>query len=302
MIKQIITLALAAMCINAHAQELQCSMQVQSASVQGTNKQVYESMRTALNEFMNNQIWTKDIFTGAERIECNFVINITDQIASDEFKGTLQVQLRRPVLNSSYTTTMLNIQDNDIQFKYTEGQSLVFNPSSYDSNNLIPIIAFYSYMVLGMDYDSFSNNGGSNYYKTAETIVAQAQSSKYSGWKSFDGTKNRYWLVENALNSAHKLFRQSIYDYHRKGLDKMSEKPEQARVAIYTAIDNLRKVKNASPRNSYLLNQFFTCKADEIVNIFSESPVIEKNKIVEILQDVDPANISKYEKIKSNKK
>ncbi len=285
----------------AGAQELRSSIQVQSASVQGTNKQVYESMRTDLTEFVNNMVWTRDRYDNIERIECNFVFNITEQISSNEFKGKLNVQLRRPVYNSAYSTAMLNIEDANVQFKYTEGQALTYSTTGYDSDNLVPLIAFYVYMALGVDYDSFSLNGGSEFYTKAEAIVSSAQSSQYSGWKSFESTQNRYWLNESVLSESHRAFRKSLYDYHRQGLDKMHANPEQARTAIYNAIDNLRKVKRSYPRNSYMLNQFFTCKADEIVNIFSEAPVIEKNKIVEILTEVDPANISKYEKIKSAK-
>lgn len=283
--------------ILAGAQEMQCSISVQSASVQGTNKSVYENMRNALTEFMNAQIWTNDRFESRERIECSLNFNITEQVSSNEFKGTLTVQLRRPVYNSAYTTTMLNMQDDDIQFKYTEGQALEFNPNSYDSDNLIPIIAFYVYVMLGLDYDSFSLNGGSEYFKKAEQIVNQAQSSSYSGWKSYEDTQNRYWLITNALDENHKIFRQQVYNYHRKGLDIMNESVERGRTAIYNAIDQLKKVKQRSSRNAYLLGLFFTAKADEIVNIFSESPTIEKNNIIEILTIADPGNLSKYQKI-----
>lgn len=295
--KNVLTLLLLMPTILAGAQEMQCSISVQSASVQGTNKSVYENMRNALTEFMNAQIWTNDRFESRERIECSLNFNITEQVSSNEFKGTLTVQLRRPVFNSAYTTTMLNMQDDDIQFKYTEGQALEYNPNSYDSDNLIPIIAFYVYVMLGLDYDSFSLNGGSEYFKKAEQIVNQAQSSSYSGWKSYEDTQNRYWLITNALDENHKIFRQQVYNYHRKGLDIMNESVERGRTAIYNAIDQLKKVKQRSSRNAYLLGLFFTAKADEIVNIFSESPTIEKNNIIEILTVADPGNLSKYQKI-----
>ncbi len=279
------------------AQELKCSVSVQSASVQGTNKQIYENMRNALNDFMSTQIWTNDRFETDERIECSFNFNITEQVSSNEFKGSLTVQLRRPVYGSAYTTTMLNLQDDDIQFRYNEGQPLTYNSTSYDSDNLVPLLAFYTYVMLGMDYDSFSPNGGSEYYKTAETIVNQAQSSSYSGWKSYDGTRNRYWLINNVLDDNHKTFRTQVYNYHREGLDQMSESVEKGRTAIYSACEELKKVKQRSSRNAYMLSLFFTAKADELVNIFSESPTIEKTKIVEILNEADPGNISKYKKI-----
>lgn len=295
------TVVLALLTVAMQAQEFQCSMSVQSASVQGTNKQIYENMRNALNDFMRAQIWTNDKFDSKERIECSFNFNITEQISSNEFKGVLTVQLRRPVYGSAYTTTMFNMQDNDVQFKYNEGQPLTFNESSYDSDNLVPLIAFYAYFMLGLDYDSFSPDGGSEYFKKAETIVNQAQSAQYAGWKSYEGTKNRYWLINNVLDDNHKLFRQMLYKYHRQGLDAMTDNVEQGRTAIYECMEDMEKVKQRASRNAYLLGLFFTAKADELVGIFSESPAIEKEKIVEILSSADPGNISKYQKINDKK-
>ncbi len=297
--KLTLTLLALAISLSINAQELQCALSVQSSSVQGTSKSVFENMRTALSEFVNSHLWTNDRFESKERIECTLSFNITEQVSSNEFKGTLTVQSRRPVYGSAYTTTMLNLQDNDIHFKYDEGQAIEFNASSYDSNNLIPIIAYYVYIILGMDYDSFSPSGGTEYYRKAETIVNQAQSSSYTGWKSFDGTKNRYWLINNVLDDNHKTFRTQVYTYHRRGLDQMSESVESGRTVIYNAIDELKKVKQRSSRNAYMLSIFFTAKCDEIVNIFSEAPSLEKDKVIEALGTADPGNVSKYQKIKN---
>lgn len=284
--------------VAASAQELMCSINVQSASIQGTNKQIYENMRNTLNDFMREQRWTNDKFQSTERIECSMNFNITDQVSSNEFKGTLTVQLRRPIWGSAYTTTMLNIQDNDIQFRYNEGQPIVFNESTYDQDNLVPIIAFYVYVMLGMDYDSFSLNGGTEYWKKAEQICNQAQKSSFSGWKSYDSVKNRYWLINNALDDNHRTFRTQLYNYHRLGLDQMSESIERGREQILGSIEQLRKVKQNVTRNAYLLGLFFTAKSDELVSIFSESPDIERTKALEYLSAADPGNISKYQKIK----
>lgn len=297
----ITTIFLVLIVVVSKAQEFQCSMSVQSASVQGTNKQIYDNMRNALNDFMRAQIWTNDKFDTKERIECSFNFNITEQVSSNEFKGVLTVQLRRPVYGSAYTTTMFNMQDNDVQFRYNEGQPLTLNENSYDSDNLVPLIAFYSYFMLGLDYDSFSPDGGTEYFKKAETIVNQAQSSQYAGWKSYESTKNRYWLINNMLDENHKLFRQAMYKYHRQGLDMMGDNLEQGRTAIYECMEDLQKVKQRSSRNAYLLGLYFTAKADELVGIFSESPAIEKTKIIEILNSADPGNISKYQKINEKK-
>lgn len=285
----------------AVGQELMCSISVQSASIQGTNKQVYENMRNALNDFMREQKWTNDKYESIERIECSLNFNITEQVSSNEFKGTLTAQLRRPVFGSAYTTTMLNLQDKDIQFRYNEGQPIVFNESSYDQDNLIPIIAFYVYVFLGIDYDSFSLNGGAEYWKKAENICNQAQKSTFTGWKSYDGTQNRYWLINNAMDDAHRSFHTQLYNYHRLGLDQMGESVEKGREQILSCIEQLKKVKQNVSRNAYLLGLFFTAKNDEIVGIFSESPDIEKTKVLEYLTVADPGNISKYQKIKNKK-
>lgn len=281
-----------------NAQELQCGISVTSASVQGTNKQIYENMRNAIQDFMAAQIWTNDKFETRERIECSLNFNITSQISSNEFKGTLTVQLRRPVWGSAYTTTMLNLQDDDVQFRYNEGQPLIYNPTVYDQDNLVPIIAFYVYFMLGVDYDSFSPNGGSQYFKQAENIVNQAQSSTFSGWKSYDGTTNRYWLISNAMDDNYRVFHAQMHTYHREGLDQMADNMETARQAVYDALDKIKDIRRKSARNPYLLNLFFTAKSDEIVNIFSEAPQIEKSRVLEILQTADPANSSKYSKLK----
>ncbi len=285
-------------CPKAQAQELQCSVSVTSASVQGTNKQIYENMRNALQDFLSSQIWTNDRFEARERIECSLNFNITTQVSSNEFKGTLTVQLRRPVWGSAYTTTMLNVQDDDIQFRYNEGQPLIYNPTVYDQDNLVPIISFYVYFMLGLDYDSFSPNGGAAYFKQAENIVNQAQSSTFSGWKSYDGTTNRYWLINNAMDDNHRTFHQQLYAYHRLGLDQMADNMEAARQYVYESLDKMKDIRRRSSRNPYLLNLFFTAKSDEVVNIFSEAPQIEKTRVLEALQTADPANISKYSKLK----
>ena len=282
----------------AMAQEVMCSISVNSASVQGTNKTIYDNMRNALQDFMQAQKWTNDKFETRERIECSLNFNITTQVSSNEFKGTLTVQLRRPVWGSAYTTNMLNLQDDDIQFRYNEGQPLIYNPTVYDQDNLVPIIAFYINFMLGMDYDSFSPNGGSEYFRQAQNIVNQAQSSQFKGWKSYDGNTNRYWLITNALDDNHRTFRQQIYNYHRLGLDQMADHFENGRQAVYEALDKLRDVRKRSTRNPYLLTLFFTAKCDEIVNIFSEAPQLEKQRVVETLQTADPANTAKYSKLK----
>lgn len=295
--RTILATALCLCAVASAAQEVQCNVGVMSASIQGTNKQVYDNMRTAIQDFLSSQTWTEDKYATNERIECSLNFNITTQISSNEFKGTLTVQLRRPVWGSAYTTTMLNMEDDDIQFRYNEGQPLVYNPTVYDQDNLVPLIAFYINFMLGLDYDSFSPNGGTAFFRQAENIVQQAQSSTFSGWKSYDGTSNRYWLINNATDENHRVFREQLYVYHRQGLDQMSDNMETGRQAIYESLDKIKDVRRRVSRNPYLLSLFFTAKSDEIVNIFSEAPQIEKTRIKEVLQTADPANLSKYNKL-----
>ncbi|WP_430809807.1 MULTISPECIES: DUF4835 family protein [unclassified Carboxylicivirga] len=285
--------------VNLVAQEFQCRVQVVSPQVQSTNKKVFETMQTAIMEFMNNQKWTNDKFAPEERIDCNIMINISEMISIDEFKGSFQIQARRPVYDSNYYTVLLNHQDQDFHFKYVEFQPLIYNPNNFESN-LVAVLAYYANIVLGLDYDSFQNNGGTPYFQEAERIVNRAQGARETGWKSFEGQRNRYWLVENILNEYHRPLRQCMYEYHRKGLDRMSDKPEEARAEIVKSLELTRKVHRQRP-GSFFAQVFFTAKSDELVNIFSESFSMEKGRVVELLQEVDPGNNKKYEKILSSK-
>lgn len=280
------------------AQELRCNVSVVAPSVQGTNRKVFESLQTALNEFMNNQRWTDKVYSAEERIECNFMLNIKEMISIDEFKGTLQVQARRPVYNASYNTVLFNFQDQNLHFKYVEFEPLVFNPSNFDSN-LIGMMAFYAYIVIGLDEDSFAQMGGTSSFQKAEQIVNRAQNARESGWKSFENQRNRYWLVENMLDEYHKPLRECMYRYHRLGLDRLAEKIETGRDETAKALELLRKVHRQKP-GAFLLQVFFNAKADEVVNLFSESFGVEKSNIYNLLTEIDPSNLDKYKTLKSN--
>jgi len=276
------------------AQELQCSVSVVSPSVQGTNKQVFETMQTAIIEFMNGQKWTDNVFSPEERIQCSVMINIKEIKSVDDFSGTIQVQVRRPVYNSAYSTVIFNYLDQDFDFRYVEFEPLVYNPNSYESN-LVGVLSYYAYVILGFDYDSFSKMGGTKYMEKAEDIVSQAQNAPQKGWRSFEGTRNRYWLVENYLNEHHRPLRDCMYQYHRLGLDKMSEKPEGGRKEVLSAVEKLQKVHRNKP-GSFALQVFFDAKSEELINIFSESFSMEKGRAIDVLSEVDPANATKYNK------
>ena len=290
-----VTMLLLAIPLTVVTQEFRCNVQVSAPGIQGTNRAIFEDMQKTILEFMNNQPWTDHIYKNEERIECSILINVREQIGSDEFKGTMQIQARRPVYNSGYNTLMLNLQDDNISFRYIEYQPLIYNPNSIESN-LVAILSYYAFIILGYDYDSFSLRGGTPYFQKAQNIVNLAQSSRESGWSSFDGTKNRYWLVENLLNENHSAFRQFMYQYHRRGLDVMSEKPDEGRAAMASGFEQVQRVFRQRP-TSYVLIAFFDAKREEILNVFRQSPSIEKGKVVNLLSEIDPSHSSKYQQL-----
>ena len=284
--------------LGVKAQELRCSVQVESRKIQGTNKSVFETLQKAVTEFLNNTNWTNEIYSQQERIECNILINVQRQLSSDEFKGTIQVQARRPVFNSSYNTVTFNRKDQDMQFSYVEDQPLVFNPNTF-SSNLVAVLAYYAYMIIAIDHDTFKQYGGTPYYQKAQDIVTRAQSAKEPGWKSFENKKNRYWLINKILDQYHRPLRKCLYEYHIKGLDIMSDKTPEGRANILTALEGLRKVVKQEP-GTVAMQLFFDSKSDELVNIFSGAFPIEKGKAVALLKEIDPSNIKKYDKLTSS--
>ena len=246
---------------------------------------------------MNNHNWTDNIFGTEERIDCNIMINITEELSVDEFKGTMQVQARRPVYSSSYNTVLINYQDNNIQFRYVEFEPLQYNETS-NNTTLVSLLAYYAYIIIGLDYDSFSMEGGTPWFQKAESIVSRSQNAVEKGWKAFESLKNRYWLTENLLNDRYSGIRQCYYLYHRLGLDVMYDKVSEGRVQIAQGLELLQEVHRDKP-GSFLMQIFFDAKADELVNIFSESFTDEQDRVTLILNEVDPANTSKYNKIKN---
>jgi len=277
------------------SQELRCNIQIVSQQIQGTNKQVFRTMQTAINEFMNSRRWTDHVYSYDERIECTFLFNLTEQISADEFRGSLQIQASRPVYNSSYNTVLLNFKDDDVQFKYVEYQSIDFN-ETVTPTNLTGLLAFYANLILGLDYDTFAMDGGTPYFSRAEAIVNKMQNSNVPGWKAYESRDNRYWLIENILNNAYSPVRECLYRYHRLGLDRMSDHLTESRAEIAESMRLLQKAYRAKP-GAFILKIFFDAKADELVHIFSESFSDEKKRVFNILNEIDPANIKKYNKI-----
>ena len=299
MLRIILIITLFYCSLGVSGQEFRCNVSVSSSRVEGTYKQIFESMRTDIYEFMNNRKWSGNVFNTDERIECTFFIQITDQISADEFKGTMQVQLNRPIFNSSYDSPVLNIKDNEVQFRYVEFQSMEFDENS-NSNALTNILAYYANIILGFDYDTFSPLGGSAYFQKARDIVNRSQNAREKGWRAFEGNFNRFWLVENLTNKAYGPFRELLYRYHRLGLDVMAEKPDIGRSEIADALKNMQRVYRSQP-DTYINRIFFDAKSDELVNIFSKGNNDEKGRVMIVLTECDPSNSGKYEKILDQK-
>jgi len=274
-------------------------VQVVSQQIQGSNKQVFQTLQNAIYEFMNNRVWTNHVYTMEERIECNMMINITEQLSADDFKGTMTIQVRRPVFNTNYNTTTLNFVDNNIRFRYVEFSPLEFDLTS-NISNLTSILAFYAYYILGLDYDTFSLMGGSQYFINAEQIVLNAQNAAERGWKPMDDIahKNRYWLVKDMIDTDYEPVRVFNYNYHRLGLDVMDEQVVEGRAAITSSLELLQQVYRKKPDPyMYLLRLVFDAKVDEIVNVYTESYPEERNRAYDILTEVDKPNANKYKAI-----
>jgi hypothetical protein len=277
------------------AQELQCNISVSSKQIEGTNKDVFNTLQKGLTEFMNNRRWTDRQYAINERIECSFTIIVNEQPTTETFKAEIQVQARRPVYGSSYTTTLLNFKDQTFNFEYKEFDPIEFNDNSFDSN-LTAVLAYYAYLILGLDSDSFSMYGGTPYFQKAENIVNMAQSTSESGWRAFESRRNRYEVINNIMDERLKRFREFYYQYHRLGLDEMAKNPANARARIAQSIIVLEEVNRNRP-SSIALQLFFDAKEDELINIFSQGTDKEKSDMYKLLSDLNPTKSTKYEQI-----
>lgn len=278
-----------------NGQELNCSVQVSSEQIQGSDKSIFDAMQKKIFEFMNNRKWTNHVFKNTERIECSILINITERISTNQFKGTIQVQSRRPVFNTSYNTTLINYIDKELSFEFNEFDPLTYSETTF-LDNLTSVLAFYAYIIIASDYDSFSLNGGTEYLQKAQTIVNNAQSAQQTGWKAFESEKNRYWLVQNLLHNYYAPLRECMYKYHRLGLDVMATNLPEGRAVIFQSLLQLEKVYERKP-GSFSLRMFFNAKSNEIVELFKEGLPKEKTEITNLLSKIDPNNLSKYQKI-----
>ena len=284
-----------------HAQELRARVSVLSNRVaNNVDKKAFQTLETALNNFVNNTKWTTDNFSTNEKIDCSFLLNLESGGDPNVYKATLTIQSGRPVFNSSYVSPMINYQDNDVVFKYVEFQQLEFNDTRVSGtdplvSNLTAVFAYWIDMILGFDYDSFSMRGGNVYFQKAQNIVNNAPEGRnISGWKAFDGTRNRYWLAENLLNAKYSLFHEAIYDYYRLGMDKLYDQEAVGRTAILNVL-SLLNTFNTENTATMILPFFFQAKTQELIQIFSKASSQDKAKALDFLKRLDPTSSNKYE-------
>ncbi len=284
---------------NCFSQDFNARVQILSPKIQSNNKRALDVLELAIRDFLNNRKWLTDQVKTAERIDCNFVISINEWDGNNIFKASAQIVSSRPIYGSSYNSQLLSVNDKDFDFNYSEGESLEFNDQSFTSN-LTSLLAFYANIIAGMDYDSFSKMGGSVYYAKAQNIVNTAQNASFLGWKAFDGLRNRFWIAENLNSSNYAPLREILYTYHRLGLDVMANKPNEAKTIIAKVLPLIATIDRQ--KQGAVLNQmFFSAKAEEIVGIFTKADPTEKIKLFNLLADVDPANLTKYEVLKKGK-
>jgi hypothetical protein len=277
-----------------HAQELNCTVQINSEQIPGSNKSVYNTLKKSITEFMNNRRWTELSFSNEERIDCTLNI-VVKKVDADSYTSEIQIQSRRPVYNSSYYSTLFNFKDLDFTFTYKEFDQLELNQNAITSN-LTAVLAYYAYIIIGYDLDSYSRLGGTSCFQAAESIVNSAQGANLAGWNAFESTRNRYALVNNLLDEAFKKYRNYFYEYHRLGLDEMSTNSANGRARIAEGLPVLREANRATP-SAIVIASFLDAKNDELINIFSRATTPEKTDAIQILSDVNPTQSGRYEKI-----
>jgi hypothetical protein len=281
---------------NSSAQELNCTVEVNSSQIQISNKRIFTTLQTAITQFMNERKWTDDNFKQEEKIQCGILINVQEYSAPSTFKGSIQISYSRPVYNSGYSSTVLNIQDKDFNFSYTENSPIEFTTNTYRSN-LGSVLAYYAYLLIGMDYDTFAPEGGDSPLSEAQRVLNNAQNGGESGWKPYESTQNRYWIIDNLLQQPFAPLRACMYKYHREGLDKMYDDPVAARQTILEALRMLEEVHELKPQ-SYNMQLFFLAKNTELINIFTPAEKAEKDEVLAIVKKLSPATVEKYKALK----
>ncbi len=297
------TLLMVLVSLAAQSQEIQARLTVLTSKISTKiDKKVFRTLQTALSNFVNNRRWTNDAFQPSEKIQCNFLLNIEQDLGNNVFKGRLTVQAARPVYNTSYDSPIVNFIDDNVSFRYAEFQPIEFNENRVQGNdpmaaNITAILAYYVNMILGFDYDSFSMRGGDTYFQKAWNIVNNApESGDIYGWKSFDGLRNRYWLAENINSNRFAQIHDAVYSYYRNGMDMFYQDENAGRTGMLNCLNFLNTINNQNP-NSMLVQFFFQGKSNELVKVFSKATSEQKIRAKDILTRIDITNAAAYKEL-----
>jgi len=280
------------------SQALNCAVSINASQVQTSDASVFRDMKNAIEQLMNGRKWTADAYKSHEKILCNILITVTRMPSIGSFTASVQVQSARPVFNSAYTSLLFNFADREWEFEYIESMPLEYNDNTFTSN-LTSMLAFYAYLIIGLDYDSFSELGGTPHFQKAMAVVNNAQQSGSPGWQAIGSNRNRYWIIENLNNPQMADLRKAIYTYHRLGLDTFESRPDESRQTILNGLKDIKKVRDINP-NAILVVSFFDAKGQELANIFSDGNIQVRRQAYDIITAIDPSNRSTYEKIIQN--
>lgn len=280
----------------SYAQELNCEVVVSYENIKQTDPSVFRTLEQRIREFFNETAFTNDKFNENERIQCSFYLNITDETDLNKYRATATINSTRPVYNSSYTTTLLDVIDKDFEFEFDPYTQLQYRENDF-ANNLTSSLAFYAYTIIGLDYDSFQQNGGRQYFRKAQDIVQLASSSGFPGWTQSStnngGNVSKFWISNNLTESKYSILHSMLYEYHRNGLDQLYDDPRKAHESITKLIENLNKFHKQN-RNMAMMYLFFDAKAEEIVNIMKEASVTNRQAVAESAMAIDPLNNKLY--------
>lgn len=278
-----------------HAQELNCTCTINSTQITTSDRGIFRDMKASIEQFMNSRKWSGDAYKSHEKIRCNLLMTITKMPSIGNFAASLQVQSARPVFNTDYSSLTFNFADRDFEFEYIESLPLEFNDNTY-TTNLTSMLAVYAYLIIGVDYDSFIELGGTPYFQRALAVVNNAQQSNRAGWEPLGSNRSRYWIVENYNNSQMTEMRRAFYSYHRLGLDNFGKDPDKSREVILRGLREVKKVRDVNP-TSILVVSFFDAKSKELANLFSTGNIQVRREAYDIITAIDPSNRSSYDKM-----
>ncbi|MEM9325583.1 MAG: DUF4835 family protein [Bacteroidota bacterium] len=282
-----------ALSLKGIGQELNCRVIVNAQQIQTSERAIFQEMEVAFAEFINGRAWTGDQFDLEERINCNLIINVSNMPGIGRFEASVQILSSRPVFNTDYESVLLNFADRDWSFEYVSAQPLQFNENTF-TNNITSMLAYYAYVIIGLDYDSFGELGGEPYFQSAWQVVLNAQQSGFQGWEQFNSIRNRYWFAENLLSNQLEPIRRAYYTYHRMGMDVLNEKPDEARTQILECLKLLQEANEVRPR-SILTIAFLDAKSDELAQVFSTGSLTVRRQAYNILTEIDPTKAELFQ-------